>query len=164
MPRRVDDNDGGPTAAASLIAVSGGAGSRSPASGRPRVGAPVRLNLSVDLDAWLRGFPIEDETCELVGHGPVPMSVVRKLLAQGDPFVCSANAHLRIDHRTDWAKTHFTMLDWLDRLCIHHHNRKTRDNWALVDGIGKRPFVPPDDPRPPQAPKQPSTNPPPTAA
>ena len=62
---------------------------------------------------------------------------------------CSAVARLERDHRIDWADTHITMLDWLDRLCSHHHALKTRKNWMLVDGHGKRAFVPPDDPRHP---------------
>ena len=36
-----------------------------------------------------------------------------------------------------------------DRLCRHHHGLKTHQGWALVPGRGKRPFVPPDDPRHP---------------
>ena len=63
---------------------------------------------------------------------------------------CTARAHLQIDHRVEWHKTHFTLLDLLDRLCIAHHNMKTRDGWGLIDGVGKRPFVPPDDPRHPR--------------
>lgn len=60
---------------------------------------------------------------------------------------CSATARLERDHRVDWADTHITMLDWLDRLCRHHHDLKTRKNWMLVDGRGTRAFVPPEDPR-----------------
>jgi hypothetical protein len=56
---------------------------------------------------------------------------------------------LQTDHRADWAKTHVTIFDLLDRLCRHHHGLKTRQNWALVKGSGKRLFVPPDDPRHP---------------
>ena len=62
---------------------------------------------------------------------------------------CAAVARLQRDHRIDWARSHITMLDWLDLLCSHHHDLKTRKNWALVDGRGKRAFVPPDDPRHP---------------
>ena len=62
---------------------------------------------------------------------------------------CPAQSFLEIDHREDWAKTHLTVFDLLDRLCKHHHDLKTRDGWALVQGTGKRDFVPPDDPRHP---------------
>lgn len=63
---------------------------------------------------------------------------------------CTARAHLEADHREDWARTRFTMLDLLDLLCHRHHALKTRSNWALVPGTGKRAFVPPSDPRHPR--------------
>jgi hypothetical protein len=62
---------------------------------------------------------------------------------------CPAVARLERDHRIDWADTKITMLDWLDLLCSHHHDLKTRKGWALVEGTGKRAFVPPDDRRHP---------------
>lgn len=63
---------------------------------------------------------------------------------------CPSAAFLENDHRVDWAASHLTVLDLLDRLCSHHHDLKTIDNWALVDGRGKRAFVAPDDPRHPR--------------
>ena len=63
---------------------------------------------------------------------------------------CSARARLDYDHRVDWATTHLTVLDLLDRLCQHCHALKTRQNWSLVEGRGKRPLVAPDDPRHPR--------------
>ena len=63
---------------------------------------------------------------------------------------CSASTWLENDHRLDWATSQLTVFDLLDRLCSHHHDRKTLDGWSLVDGRGKRPFVPPDDPRHPR--------------
>ncbi|MGH9077691.1 MAG: hypothetical protein ACRDY0_09620, partial [Acidimicrobiales bacterium] len=156
---------------------------------RPRRGAPVKLLVRVDHDALLRGVALQGETCELVGYGPVPVSVVRDLAGTGDPFVaailtrarqvtgvahlgrratahqtsalewlypscaaegCATQAHLQIDHREDWAATHLTVFDHLDRLCAFHHGLKTRDSWALVAGSGKRPFVDPADPRHPR--------------
>jgi hypothetical protein len=62
---------------------------------------------------------------------------------------CSSRIHLERDHRVDWIKAHHTMLDELDMLCSHHHALKTRKNWALVSGMGKRAFVPPTDARHP---------------
>jgi hypothetical protein len=59
---------------------------------------------------------------------------------------CSAVARLEIDHRVDWSASHLTVLDLLDRLCPHHHRLKTREGWRLVEGRGKRAFVPPADP------------------
>ena len=63
---------------------------------------------------------------------------------------CATVSSLETDHRVDWARSRLTVLDLLDRLCTHHHDLKTRENWALVTGRGKRDFVPPDDPRHPQ--------------
>ena len=57
---------------------------------------------------------------------------------------------LQTDHREDWAHTHITTLQLLDRLCAHHHRLKTHQGWQLVEGKGKRAFVPPDDPRHPR--------------
>jgi hypothetical protein len=145
--------------------------------------------IRVDLDAILRGVPLEGELCEIVGFGPIPVSVVEELLASGNAFLvgvltrsqqiqgiyhhrrypnayqksaldflypscaaqgCPARAGLQSDHRRDWIKTKFTVFDLLDRLCPHHHRLKTNLGWGLVEGTGKRPFVPPDDPRHPR--------------
>ena len=65
---------------------------------------------------------------------------------------CAAMAFLENDHRIEWSASHTTVFDLLDRLCSHHHDLKTFDEWALVDGRGKRAFVPPDDPRHPRHP------------
>jgi len=63
---------------------------------------------------------------------------------------CNARARLDYDHRVDWARSHLTVLDLLDRLCGHCHALKTRRNWSLVEGRGKRALVPPEDPRHPK--------------
>jgi Domain of unknown function (DUF222) len=55
------------------------------------------------------------------------------------------------DHRDPWANTHHTRLDELDPLCKFHHDQKTHLGYALVPGTGKRPIVPPNDPRHPAA-------------
>jgi hypothetical protein len=59
-------------------------------------------------------------------------------------------AFLGFDHRVDWARSHPTVFDLLDRLCSHQHDLKTTEGWALVPGRGKRPFLPPDDSRHPR--------------
>ncbi len=63
---------------------------------------------------------------------------------------CNTRAGMQADHREDWHKTHYTVLDLLDYLCWHHHNLKTRQGWGLVAGQGKRDFVPPTDRRHPR--------------
>jgi hypothetical protein len=63
---------------------------------------------------------------------------------------CTRVQRIQFDHREEWTKTHHTRLDEGDGLCGHHHDLKTYFGWALVDGTGKRPMVPPDDPRHPK--------------
>jgi len=54
-----------------------------------------------------------------------------------------------IDHRKPFADDQVTELGNLDPLCGHDHDLKTHEGWALVEGTGRRPMVPPDDPRHP---------------
>lgn len=63
---------------------------------------------------------------------------------------CGNRARLQYDHRVDWAVTHHTRLDETDPLCHPDHDLKTLHGWALVEGSGVRPMVPPDDPRHPR--------------
>jgi hypothetical protein len=48
-----------------------------------------------------------------------------------------------------WATSKHTRLDELDPL-PHHHKLKTNQNWSLVAGTGRRPFVGPNDARHPR--------------
>ena len=57
---------------------------------------------------------------------------------------------VQIDHRIPWATSKHTRLDELDPLCPHHHKLKTNQNWSLVHGTGRRPFVGPNDARHPR--------------
>ena len=54
-----------------------------------------------------------------------------------------------IDHRVDWAHQHRTRLDELDGLCRHHHALKTRHNYHLAPGTGRRPLLAPTGTDPP---------------
>ena len=66
-----------------------------------------------------------------------------------------ARTRVEIDHRIPYATTRHTRLEELDPLRKHHHDRKTHDGWALVEGTGKRSIVPPHDPHHPKnRPKQ----------
>ena len=64
---------------------------------------------------------------------------------------CTRAQRLEDDHRLGWAKTHPTRVDELDRLCAHHHDLKTYEGWALVEGEGRRSMVSRDDPRHPRS-------------
>jgi hypothetical protein len=63
---------------------------------------------------------------------------------------CTRVQRIQFDHREEWHETHHTRLDEGDGLCGHCHDLKTRFGWSLVEGTGKRPMVPPDDPRHPK--------------
>jgi Domain of unknown function (DUF222) len=86
-----------------------------------------------------------------LGRGPTTAQKIALMWA--NPTCTAEGCHRRrieYDHRTPWSQTRHTRLDELDPLCEFHHDLKTRLGWALVPGKGKRPFVPPDDPRHPR--------------
>jgi hypothetical protein len=155
---------------------------------RPRSARP-KVIVRLDLDAALRGRPLDGEVCEIAGYGPVAVSAVRDLLATGHPIVaavltkgkdvasvthlkrrptahqvtalqwlypacevegCHNSAFLEWDHVEPWSETHITKLGSLAGKCSHHHWLKSAKGWDMVPGKGKRPMVPPDDPRHPR--------------
>ena len=59
---------------------------------------------------------------------------------------CNRTARIEVDHRRPYAADRVTELANLDPLCGHDHRLKTNEGWALVEGTGKRLFVPPDHP------------------
>ena len=182
-----------------LMALGEGGEATAP---RTRRGGGTKVVVRGDFEALLRGQPVTGEVCEIAGYGPVPVSVVGDLLAQGDTFLAAVItrgravtgvAHLgrrptaaqetglqwlyptcavegcgafarEWDHRQDWAATHRTSFEGMDGYCHHHHAKKTYDGWALVDGVGKRAFVAPGDPRHPRHAKEQERPPPQEAA
>lgn len=88
--------------------------------------------------------------CHL-GRGPTMAQRIALLWAQPDCTVEGCDHRIvQIDHRQPWAEVLETRLGNLDPLCHPHHDLKTTQGWELVDGTGKRAFVPPDDPRHPR--------------
>lgn len=87
-----------------------------------------------------------------LGRGPT--AAMRYAMAWSEPTCavegCSRTL-LEYDHRSgaEFAKTRHTRLGELDGICPGHHDLHTNHGWALVAGTGKRPMVPPDDPRHP---------------
>ena len=145
--------------------------------------------LRVDLTALVRGHPVDGETCEIAGLGPVAVETAREMLGEsilklvitkGVDVVhvthlgrgpntaqkiallwqqpkcsregCDRSARLEYDHKYDaeYHKTRHTRLDETDPLCDPDHGLRTLEGWALVEGTGTRPMVPPDDPRHPR--------------
>jgi hypothetical protein len=84
-----------------------------------------------------------------LGRGPTAAQRVALLWAtpRCTNSRCSHTLQIQHDHRKPWAEVHETTIENLDRLCDPCHKLKTQDGWALLDGKGRRPLVPPDDPR-----------------
>ncbi len=187
-PPRADD---GPETGASTSSATEPPPSPAPTGNGKRVRQPVptKVIVRIDWDAFVRGWRIGGEVCEIAGLGTVPVSVARAMVESGDAFLagvvtkghdvvnvvhlgrrptrfqqtalewmsptcttlgCNATERLEVDHREDWAKTKVTLLRWLEHHCRSCHDKKTRLGWALVEGVGKRPLVPPEDPRHPR--------------
>jgi hypothetical protein len=93
------------------------------------------------------------DVCNVTHLGRGPTAAQRIALAwtsAGCTVEGCARTRVEYDHRLDWKDTRHTRLDELDPLCAYHHDLKTRLRWALISGHGKRPLVPPDDPRHPR--------------
>jgi hypothetical protein len=155
--------------------------------GKRRTPKPRYLALlHVPLEALTRGAVAGEESCEIVGVGPVPVRVARELLGESilklvitkgvyvanvvhlgrGPTAAQRSALLwsspkcaneacssrfvELDHRDPWAVTHHTTIAELDHLCDHDHDLKTNHGWLLVEGKGRREFVPPGHPRHPR--------------
>jgi hypothetical protein len=118
---------------------------------------PVSVGAVHDLLAeggFLAAIVTKGERVTGVAHlGRRPRAVQDSALEWLDP-ICTregcGHRWVERDHRDDWAKTKVTLVDAMDRLCSHDHDLKTRFGWALVPGRGRRPMVPPDDPRHPR--------------
>lgn len=89
-----------------------------------------------------------------LGRGPNVVQKIALLWQQPVCIVegCNRRAHLEYDHEygKEFHKTKHTRVDETDPMCWHDHDLKTYFGWALVSGKGKRPLVPPDDPRHPR--------------
>jgi hypothetical protein len=68
---------------------------------------------------------------------------------------CGRRARLQHDHRDEWRNVRCTELSNLDPLCGPDHHLKSHQGWALVDGTGTRPMVPPHHPDHPRVNERP---------
>src|SRR5204863_403071 len=101
LARRVDvthayRQDGYRSAADGLLAMARAAatGTVTPAApykgkrkGRVRRPVPAKVIFRADRSAYERGWVEGDERCDIVGEGPVPVSMIRNLVDNEDPFV-----------------------------------------------------------------------------
>ena len=82
-----------------------------------------------------------------LGRGPSAAQKVALLWQNRGCIVEGCDrTHVEFDHRVDYRYTKHTRLDELEPMCDDHHDKKTYEGWALVEGTGKRKLVPPDHP------------------
>lgn len=83
---------------------------------------PAKVVVRIDWDAFLRGWPVGDEVCEIAGVGPVPVSAVKAMVASGDAFLAAV-----VTKGTDVVNVahlgrqptacHRSALEWLNPTC-----------------------------------------------
>ena len=115
---------------------------------------PVRVARELLGDAILKLVITKGvDVANVVHLGRGPTAAQRIALLWSKPKcaneACSSR-FVQLDHRDPWANTHHTVLDETDPLCPHDHDLKTNHGWLLVEGTGRRAFVPPTDPRHPR--------------
>ncbi len=95
----------------------------------------------IDWDALIRGWPIDDEVCEIAGVGPVSLSAVRAMIDSGDAWLAAV-----VTKGVDVANVvHLgrkpivyqgTALDWLQPTCANeactspHVQTDHREDWV----------------------------------
>ncbi|MBW8825634.1 MAG: HNH endonuclease [Acidobacteria bacterium] len=96
----------------------------------------------IDWDAFIRGYPISGEVCEIAGVGPVPVELVRNMAASGDLFLTAVVTRgvdvVNVAHLGRRPNAHQqTALDWYDVVCTregcgHRDNLQVdhRVDWA----------------------------------
>jgi hypothetical protein len=98
-----------------------------PAGRRP---PPTKIIVRIDHQALLRGYTVAGEVCEVLGVGPVPVEVVRRIIREGDPFLAAVvtNDHdvtsvVHLGRRPTARQA--TALQWRDPECTVRgcHNR-----------------------------------------
>jgi len=102
----------------------------------------LKLLVRVDLEALLRGYPADGETCELAGYGPVAVSAIRDLMASRSTFLAAIvtrqKALVGVAHLGRRPTAHQqSALEWLYPSCAAegcaaqgHLERDHRVDWA----------------------------------
>lgn len=120
----------GPSTIQPLFAGDGGppdpGGGTSPpptkASRKWLAGRPVKIIVRIDFDTLLRGYPLDGETCDVPGYGPIPVSLVHDLIRSDQAkLACVLTKHrgvagVYLDRRHPNAYQE-TALDWLYPTC-----------------------------------------------
>ncbi|HUP69152.1 MAG TPA: hypothetical protein VM142_04980 [Acidimicrobiales bacterium] len=84
---------------------------------------PTKVIVRIDWESLVRGWPIDEEICDMTGVGPVPVTAVREMIASGDVFlaaiVTKGQDVVNVAHlgRRPSA-TQRTALDWMNPGCM----------------------------------------------
>jgi hypothetical protein len=83
---------------------------------------PAKVIVRIDWDALVRGWPTDGETCEIAGLGPIPVTLVRDMVASGDSFLAAVVTRgvdvATVAHLGRRATAHqYTALQWRDPMC-----------------------------------------------
>ena len=104
-----------------LVAMAAAALGEGPAPSNGGRGTKVIIN--IDYEALVRRCVNPGETCELVGVGPIPVTAVIDLIAQGDIFLAAVITHAQ----QVYGVAHFgrrpnafqvTALEWMNPRCV----------------------------------------------
>ena len=109
--------------------------------------APAKIIVRVDLTALLRGHPTADETCDILGIGPIAVSAVRDLMDHNPFIACVITDGERVGgvaHLGRGAtRRQQTALEWLHPTCTvegchaaAHLQNDRREPWAHVHETG----------------------------
>ncbi|HWE56124.1 MAG TPA: HNH endonuclease signature motif containing protein [Acidimicrobiales bacterium] len=100
-----------------------------PGSGKPKpkrpkrlAGSPLKLIIRVDLAALVRGWPVDDEVCDMPGFGTVPVSLIRQIMATDSPFLVglitqAETVSLAYHHGRRPNAIQLSALDWMFPTC-----------------------------------------------
>ncbi len=131
-------------AADALTALARNAGTATAADAWPADTAKANTGVRVDLGALLRGYPVSGELAELVGYGPVAVSVIRDMIDSGDPFLTAVATKgvdvVGVAHLGRRPTAHQrTALEWLHPTCavegcsaVARLEMDHREDWATT--------------------------------
>ena len=116
--------------------------------------ATAREMLSESIVKLVLTKGVEVRSVTHLGRGP---TIAQKIALPWEQPLCAREgcgnrARIEYDHSYgyEYAVTQHTRLDETKPLCDPDHDLKTLDGWALLEGPGVQPMVPPDDPRHPR--------------
>ncbi len=103
---------------------------------------PKKIIVRIDWDAFMRGFPIDGEVCEIAGVGPVSVSAIKRIMRTEDPFLAAVVTKgkdvVTIAHLGRKFTAHQqTAMQWRDPICtvrgcnqVARLEMDHRDDWS----------------------------------